>query len=127
MQITSTRTLLFKVKGQPDFVLRPSPRPVFAPDYIRGSKLFQMAVYDKTIEQFMPAVPVVDVAAVAAKAAADAAAKLAADKAAADAKAEADANEKAEADAKAAAEKAAADAKAAAEAEKPEAKPAKGK
>lgn len=92
MRITSTRTLLFKVKGQQDFILRPSPRPTFAPDFIRDTNLFQLALKDKTIEDFTPLVaPVAPPQAPAddAKLKADAKAK-----AEADAKADADAKEK---------------------------------
>ena len=98
MQIVATRTLQFKVKGQPDFVLRPSPRPVSAPEHIRSTKLFQLALKDGSIQEFIPKADAAD----AAKAAADADAKA---KAAADAKAQADADAaKAAAEAKVATE-----------------------
>jgi colicin import membrane protein len=95
MQITSKQTLLFRVQGQMDFILRPSQRPVNAPEYIRDTNLFKLAVSDKTVEEFVPAAPVDE-------------AKVAADKAAAEAKAKADADAKDAAD-KAAAAKAEAD------------------
>jgi hypothetical protein len=95
MRITSTRTLLFKVKGQQDFILRPSPRPTFAPDFIRDTNLFQLALKDGTIEDFTPHVALVDDAKAAADGAdAEAKAKADTDKAAADAKAKADAEAK---------------------------------
>jgi hypothetical protein len=115
MQIVSTRTLQFRVKGRQDFVLRPSPRPVFAPEYIRDTKLFRFALKDGSIEEFTPpASPAVDAKA---KADAEAKAKADADKTAADAKSKADAD-KAAADAKAKADAdAATEAKAKADAE----------
>jgi hypothetical protein len=98
MQITSTRTLLFRVKGQKDYILRPSLRPVFAPEFIRDTALFQLALKDDSIQEFAPKraqAPADDAKAAADKAAADSAkAKAESDKVAAADKAKADAEAK---------------------------------
>jgi hypothetical protein len=92
MQVTSKQTLVFRVAGQKDFVLRPTKHPVSAPEYIRGMQLYKLAASDGTIQEFVPVAPPQDPA-VDDKANADAD-KAAADKADADAKAEADAKVK---------------------------------
>jgi hypothetical protein len=100
MQITSKQTLIFRVPGQKDYVLRPSQHPVIAPEHIRGTQLFKLAAADGTIQEFVPVAPV-DTS--KAKADAEAKAKADADQADADAKAEAEAA-KAKAEEKVAAE-----------------------
>jgi hypothetical protein len=99
MKVTSKQTLIFRVPGQKNYVLHPTKHPVSAPEYIRSTSLYKLAISDGTVEEFVPvAVPVTpsedDKA--KAKAAADAKAKADAEQAAFDAKAEAE-----EADAKA--------------------------
>lgn len=114
MRVISKQTLLFRVQGQKDYILRPSVHPVVAPDHIRNTHLFKLAVADGTVEEFIPAPVAPPVEDDAVKKAAEE--KAAADKAAVEAKAKTDAEEKAQADAdavKAAEEKVAAEIEAA--------------
>lgn len=93
MQVTSKQTLIFRVAGQKDYVLRPTKHPVSAPEYLRDTQLYKLAASDGTVQEFVPvAVHVKQELSEDDKAKADA--KAEADKAEADAKAKADAEAK---------------------------------
>jgi hypothetical protein len=59
MQVISKQTLIFRVPGQKNYVLHPTKHPVSAPESLRSTPLFKLAISDGTVQEFVPvAVPV---------------------------------------------------------------------